>query len=174
MYTYKSPKLNPTVGPGVYEIGDAEITGAWEIGAKASRSGKCWAAIKGDKLTKLTSMAVPFDYPEQLPNWVARIRDVDAFFYVRDYDNRRSSKSWQTIRQTAVEAGHPATGPRGGQIRPAEILAEAREISREEDTRQFLEFRKKTKAELAKHGERVVSGERRDGYFFARDENHDG
>lgn len=121
--------------------------------------GQAWAAIKEGTPVALRYMNdFRFDITA-LPAWVQAARKAYPYLDEPHFKvNTISPNTLSKIKKAAIDGGHPATGPRGGRIKASSIARSANRLLLDEEQRQFGEYRKACREQLALLGEEVVSG----------------
>ena len=134
----------------------------WRIEAPA---GKAWAAINNaGELVALKHMGDFEVDTSRAPAWVLAVEQ--QWKSLRDVRIEHLSPTvLSRMKKSAIAAGYPACGPRGGKIKASSIAREARSILNQMEREQFEEYRARSIKKLARYGE-VVSGTCLLGKFF--------
>ncbi len=120
--------------------------------------GKAWIAIKDDTPVSIKYMGDFVFNEDALPAWCkAVIKSYCGISEPRTEASRIASVCLAKIKKSAIDAGHPATGPLGGHIKASKIARDAQRIIWDEESHQFSEYRLAARAELAEKGD-VKSG----------------
>lgn len=122
--------------------------------------GKAWVAI--NKSAEVIGIRYMHDFHidySKLPAWLKTGCDSrPPYEFISSFDpHHYGSATLAKIKRTAIAHGHPATGPRGGNIKPTDIIKKGRKMIQELEKEQFGEYRLKCRKELAELGE-VQSG----------------
>jgi hypothetical protein len=122
-----------------------------------SGCGKAWVAVKNNEVQAIRYMGKFSFNSDDLPSWVVACLDV-SYSLLDDPDvSYLGSKGLAELKDKAIEAGHPAFGPKGGHVRPTDIAREAHKVLREANKQQFGDYRQRCRSELETTGE-VYSG----------------
>ena len=112
-------------------------------------NGRAWAAIKNGQAVAVRYMG---DWPEpSLPAWVHAMR-ANGLPRTEYELEHKSGQAIAELKKVAVDAGHHAQGPRGGNIKPTDIIRQAMRIVSEAERDAFQQWREKCRAELAEVG----------------------
>ena len=117
--------------------------------------GRAWAAIKNGKAVAVFFMG---DWPKidpaspNLPAWVHALR-ANGLPRTEYELQHQSGQKISELKKIAISAGHPEHGPRGGNIKPTDIIRKAMALVSEAEKSAFQAWREKCRSELAKQGE---------------------
>lgn len=120
--------------------------------------GKAWLAIKDNTPIALRYMGAFEFNRSELPKWCQAV--LDSYCIIGELNTQIdciNAFELSKIKKSAIAAGHPAVGPRGGHIKASKIANDAQRLIDDEQHRQFSEYRLASRAELAEKGD-VVSG----------------